>query len=82
MDSTEWLEFFRPFTHVTLVRVSEELLVPSIVQALVTEDMATVLPELFSLHLEGYSGIPPVVEAVEQFVAMRRSSGHTVFLSG
>ncbi len=82
VDSTEWLEFFRPFTHVTLVRVSEELLVPSIVQALVTEDMATVLPELFSLHLEGYSGIPPVVEAVEQFVAMRRSSGHTVFLSG
>ncbi|KAF8489251.1 hypothetical protein F5888DRAFT_1808905 [Russula emetica] len=83
MDSTQWLELFRPFTHVTLVRVSEEQLVPSIVQALVTEDMATaVLPELFSLHLEKHSGTPSVVEAAEQFVATRRLSGHTVFLSG
>lgn len=82
MDSTQWLELFRPFTHVTLVRVSEEQLVPSIVQALVTEDMATaVLPELFSLHLEKHSA-PSVVEAAEQFVAARKLSGHTVFLSG
>ena len=82
MDSTQWLELFRPFTHVTLVRVSEQQLVPSIVQALVTEDMATaVLPELFSLHLEKHSA-PSVVEAAEQFVAARRLSGHTVFLSG
>jgi hypothetical protein len=85
MDSTQWLELFRPFTHVTLVRVSEEQLVPSIVQALATEDMATaVLPELFSLHLEKQSGTgtPSVVEAAEQFVTTRRLSGHTVFLSG
>jgi len=83
MESAQWLELFRPFTHVTLVRVSEEQLVPSIVQALVTEDMATtVLPELFSLHLEEHSATPSVVEAAKQFVAMRRLSGHTVFLSG
>ena len=83
MDSTQWLELFRPFTHATLVRVSEEQLLPSIVQALVTEDMTTaVLPELFSLHLEEHSATPSVVEAAEQFVATRRLSGHTVFLSG
>jgi hypothetical protein len=83
MDSTQWLELFRPFTHVTLVRVSEEQLIPSIVQALVAEDMATaVLPELFSLHLEGHPGSPFVVKAAKQFVATRRLSGHTVFLSG
>jgi hypothetical protein len=82
LDSTQWLELFRPLTHVTLVRVSEEQLVPSIVQALVTEDTDTaVLPELFSLHLEKHS-TPSVVEAAEQFVATRRLSGHTVFLSG
>lgn len=83
MDSTQWLELFRPFTHVTLVRVSEEQLVPSIVQGLVTEGMATaVLPELFSLHLEGHSGTPSVVGAAKQFIATRKLSGHTVFLSG
>ena len=83
IDSAQWLELFRPFTHVTLVRVSEEQLVPSIVQALVTEDMNTaVLPELFSLHLEEYSDTPSTVEAAEQFVATRRLSGHRVFLSG
>ena len=83
MDSMQWLELFRPFPHVTLVRVSEEQLVPSIVQALVTEDMATaVLPELFSLHLEEHSGTPSVVEAAKKFVGTRKLSGHTVFLSG
>ena len=82
MESAQWLELFRPFTHVTLVRVSEEQLVPSIVQALATEDTVTVvLPELFSLHLEEYTSIPSVVEAAKQFIATRRLSGHTVFLS-
>jgi hypothetical protein len=83
MDSTQWLELFRPFTHVTLVRVSGKQLVQSIVQALVTEGMApAILPELFSLHLEEHSATPSVVEAAEQFVATRRLSGHPVFLSG
>jgi len=84
MDSTLWLKLFLPFTHVTLVRVSEKQLVPSIMQALVTEGKATaVLPKLFLLHLEGYTSIiPPVAEAAKQFVATRRLSGHTVFLSG
>jgi hypothetical protein len=83
MDSTQWLELFRPFIHVTLVRVSEEQLVPTVVQALVTENMAAaVLPELYSLHLEKHSGTRSVVKAAKQFIATRRLSGHRVFLSG
>ena len=83
MDSAQWLELFQLLAHVTLVRVSEEQLVPSIVQALVTEDMTTaILPELFSLHLKEHFGTPSVVEAAKQFVTTRRLSGHSVFLSG
>ena len=82
MDSAQWLELFRPFPHLTLVRVSEEQFVPGIMQALVAENMTTpVLPELISLHLEEYSGTPSVVEAAEYFVATRGLSGRTVFVS-
>jgi hypothetical protein len=41
-----------------------------------------ILPELFSLHLEEHSATPSVVKVAKQFVATRRLSGHTVFLSG
>jgi hypothetical protein len=81
VDSTQWLELFQPFTHVTRVYVLEKPLVPGIVQALVAEDMATeVLPELTSLRLSGYRSSPFVAKAAEQFVATRRLSGRTVSL--
>jgi hypothetical protein len=82
VDSTQWLELFQPFTHVTQVLVFGRQLVPGIVQALVTEDTATeVLPELTSLHLNGYRDSPPVAKAARQFVAARSLSNRTVFLS-
>ena len=81
MDSTEWLELFQLFTHVTEVCVSEKL-VPSIVPALVVEDMAAeVLPELNSLQLEGYRRSASVAKVAEQFVTTRMLSGRTVSLS-
>ena len=81
MDSTEWLELFQPFTHVTQVGVSEKL-VPSIVPALVVEDMtAEVLPELTLLQLGGYRRSASVAKVAEQFVTTRRLSGRTVSLS-
>jgi hypothetical protein len=81
VDSTQWLEFFRPFPLVTQVHVWDRRLVPGIVEALVTEDMAAgVLPELTSLRITGYISSPSVVEAAEQFVATRRLSGRTVSL--
>jgi hypothetical protein len=81
VDSTQWLELFHPFTHVTKVDVSEKRLVLGIVRALNAEDMATgVLPELTSLRLKEYHSSPPVAEAAEQFIATRRLSGRTVTL--
>jgi hypothetical protein len=80
VDSTQWLELFRPFTHARTVNVTEQL-VPGIVQALVTEDVATeVLPELTRLRLKEYRKSPSVAKAADQFVATRRLSGRMVAL--
>ena len=81
VESTQWLELFRPFTHVTRVTVWEKQVVPGIVQALVMEDVAVgVLPELTTLCLYEYHSTPSVAKAAEQFVATRRLSGRTVDL--
>ena len=81
MDSTQWLELFRSFTHVKKVHVMEAQLVPSVAQALATEVMAAgVLPELCHLYLHGFSGSPIVSDAAKQFVAMRSLSGRPVSL--
>ena len=86
VDPTQWLEFFRPFTHVTRVYVTVNELVLGIMQALVAEDMtAEVLPELTSLFLGGFhylrSTSPSVADAAAQFVAKRKLSGRDVTLS-
>jgi hypothetical protein len=81
VDSTQWLELFQAFTHVTKVDVLEKEVVLGIVQALVMDDIAAgVLPELTTLHLYGYNWTPSVAKAAEQFVATRRDLGHTVNL--
>ena len=83
VDSTQWLELFQPFTHVTQVYVWEKELVPGIVQALATEDMAAgVLPELSALYLSGYRASPSVAKAAQQFVDARELSGRAVRLFG
>jgi hypothetical protein len=82
VDSTQWLELFQPFTHVTNVHVWDKKLVPGIIQALVVEDVAPeVLPELASLRLSGYRRSSSVAKAAEQFVARRKLSGRTVYLT-
>jgi hypothetical protein len=77
VDSTQWLELFRPFTHVMNVSVSEPGLLPSIVQALGAEDMSTeILPELTSLQMPLSDPDSESVKiAAKQFVARRVSSG-------
>jgi F-box-like len=81
VESTQWLELFQPFTHVTKVTVWEKQVVPGIVQALVMEDVATgVLPELTTLCLYEYHSTPSVAKEAEQFVATRRLSSRTVDL--
>ena len=81
VDSTQWLELFQSFAHVTQVHVWVKKLVPSIVESLVAEDMTMeVLTELTRLRLSGYRKSPSVAKAAEQFVATRRLSGRTVTL--
>ena len=80
VDSTQWLELFRLFTHVMEVTVFEQGLLPSIMQALSAEEMSTeILPELTSLRLGGYpwssSDSASVGIAAEQFAARHLSSG-------
>ena len=83
VDSTQWLEVFRPFNHVTRVNVFEKELVSGIVQALVAEDTGTeVFPELSTLHLSRPRRSLSVEKATGQFIAMRRLSGRTVHLTG
>jgi hypothetical protein len=80
VDSTQWLELFRPFTHVTYLYVDEEL-VSGIARALVAEGMTTeVLPELTLLLLREYHSSPSVTKAAEQFVATRNLAGRAVRL--
>ena len=80
VDSTQWLELLRPFTHVTQAYVWEKL-VSGIVQALAAEDMTTeILPELTLLHLSGYRSSPQVAKVATQFVDTRRLSGRTISL--
>jgi hypothetical protein len=90
MDSTQWLELFRLFTHVKEVYVFNAPLVLSIMQALGAEDMSIeILPELTSLEfrvpygkLSG-SDSESLKIAAKQFVARRMSSGgRTVNLIG
>ena len=80
-DSTQWLDVFQPFTHVTKVTVWERKVIPGIVQALVMEDAAEVLPELTTLSLPWNVRTPSVVKAAEQFVVTRWLSGRTVHLT-
>lgn len=84
VDSNQWLELFQQFTHASLLRVLEKKLVPGVVRALATEDMAAgLLPELTRLSLRGYRDSPSVAKAAEKFVVTtRRLSGRTIHLSG
>ena len=71
VDSTQWLELFQLFTHVTEVHVWDKQLVPGIMKALVAEDMAPgILPELTLLDLVGYREFPSVVKDVGKFIRL------------
>jgi hypothetical protein len=81
VDSTQWLECFRPFTHVTHVYVCVKH-APGIFEALGAEDTtAEVLPDLTSLHLSGYHRRQDVKKVARLFITTRRLSGRTVSLT-
>jgi hypothetical protein len=79
MDDADWLELLRPFTAVKMLHGSEQL-AGHIALALddVSGEMVTeVLPALDSLWLDDQQ-----VRFVEQFLAVRRISGHPVTFMG
>ena len=83
VDTTQWLELFQPLSQTSKIRVSVEQLVPDVMRALVSEDMATgLLPRLTSLHLEGVRESTFATEAAERFVARRKLAGRNVLISG
>ena len=77
-EGTQWLEFFRPFTGVKNIYVSERFsrFVALALQDLVGGRATEVLPTLESLFLEDRHPSGPVKEAIGKFVAARWLSGH------
>ena len=80
MDDTQWLELFRPFTAVRILRISrrmQSLIVPAL-QELTGERATEVLPALDSLYLEDYQPSGSDQQAIEPFIAARQYSDHPV----
>ena len=76
----QWLEFFRPFTVVKNLHISQYFarFFALALQDLVRDRAADVLPALESILLEDAD---PVSEAIGPFVAARQLSGHPVAVS-
>jgi hypothetical protein len=84
IENMLWLELLHPFTAVKNLYLSEEF-APRIVPALqehvggiVTTE---VLPTLQNIILEGLQPSGPVQEGIEQFVATRQVTSHTIAVS-
>jgi len=78
MDSTQWLELFRPFIAVQSLRVTKDL-VPLVAHALqdFTGDrtsLAEVFPALCNLRLEGLEPSGLLWEAIQSFLTARQLS--------
>jgi hypothetical protein len=83
VDPTQWLELFQPFSQVSDVRVEEEELVPDIMHALVSDDVAAgLLPSLTTLYLKWYHLSESTKEAAARFVAARKAAGRSIKLRG
>ena len=83
IEVTQWLEFFRPFTHVkemTLVREDAVSLVAPALQELAEETATEVLPALQELTLstDGWQPSGPVEEAICWFIGARQLYGRPV----
>jgi hypothetical protein len=79
-EGIQWLEFFRPFTAVKNLHISQYFarFFALALQDLVRDRAADVLPVLESILLEDAD---PVEEAIGPFVAARQLSGHPVAVS-
>ena len=83
VESSQWLEVFHPFTAVKYLYIPSELTprIAPVLQGLVGERVADVLPALQTLFLEEPLPSGHVQEAIGQFVAARRVAGHPISVS-
>ena len=81
VDGEQWVELLRPFDTVKTLEISETFVgrVAPALKILGRRERATeVLPVLQDIFLEGPEPPGPVLEAIGQFVAVRRLSGQPV----
>jgi hypothetical protein len=78
--STQFLEFFRPFTATRSLYVPESLgpIIASALQELIGERATEVLPNLRDIFLERSAETGSIQEAIQPFVDARRLSGRPV----
>ena len=80
MNSSRWLELFRPFISVRSLYVSKKL-VPHVGAALLElngSEVMEVLPVLDNLYLGGHKPFSPTQEGIRSFVTSRRLSDQPV----
>ncbi len=85
VENSQWLELFHPFSAVKNLYLCKEFAprIAAVLQELVEERVAEVLPALQNVFVEGYQ--PSVTlsleEGIRKFVTARRLSGHSKAVS-
>jgi hypothetical protein len=80
LDDAQWLEVLQPFTATTTLYLSRKVgkRVALVLQELVREPVAEVLPVLQNIFLEGLQSSGDTQEAIGRFVTARQLLGHPV----
>jgi hypothetical protein len=83
IEGSQWLELLRPFTAVKDLYISKEFVprIAPILQELVGERAADVLPALQTLFLTETPSLRPVRKGIRQFVAARQLASHPIAVS-
>ena len=82
VENTHWMELLRPFIAVKDLVLNEPtiLSIASVLQELVEDQVADILPALQNIFLEGFESSGPVPEGIGKFIAARELSGRTVIV--
>jgi hypothetical protein len=83
IENTLWLQLFLPFTAVKNLYLSEEFAtgIAAALQQLVGGGITGVLPSLQNIFVKGLEPSGPFEKDIEQFVAARQLSNHTITIS-
>jgi hypothetical protein len=83
IESSQWLEFFHPFTAMKHLYLSQELAprIAPVLQDVVGESVTEVLPALQALFLEEPLPSGSAQEGIGQFVAARQLAGYPIAVS-